>query len=318
MKISTLSKKDVLSLMDLTTEEILSIIEVATRLKQEAKNGKSNVLLKGMVLGLIFQKPSTRTRVSFETGMYQLGGSVISLNTNDIQLSRGESLEDTARSLSLYLNCLVTRLYQHEEAELIAKYASIPVINGLSNLFHPCQILADLMTIQERKGKLKGVNVSWIGDGNNVCNDLILGSAKAGMNLTIACPPGYRPSKEVLAIANLEGSRSGSKLVVTDEPPVAIANADVVVTDTFVSIGNDEEKLIRERVFLPKYQINQQLMNLARKDAIFMHCLPAKRGQEVTSDVLDGKASVVWDEAENRLHSQKALLLLLTGAKQGA
>jgi ornithine carbamoyltransferase len=318
MKISTLSKKDVLSLMDLTTEEILSIIELATRLKQETKNGKSNVLLKGIVLGLIFQKPSTRTRVSFETGMYQLGGSVISLNTNDIQLSRGESLEDTARSLSLYLNCLVTRLYQHEETELIAKYASIPVINGLSNLFHPCQILADLMTIQERKGKLKGLNVSWIGDGNNVCNDLILGSAKTGMNLTIACPPGYRPSKEVLAIANLEGSKSGSKLVVTDEPPVAIANADVVVTDTFISIGNDEERLIRERVFLPKYQINQQLMNLARKDAIFMHCLPAKRGQEVTSDVLDGKASVVWDEAENRLHSQKALLLLLTGAKRGA
>lgn len=165
MKTSTLSKKDVLSLIDLTIEEILSIIELATRLKQEAKNGESNLLLKGKVLGLIFQKPSTRTRVSFETGMYQLGGNVITLNTNDIQLSRGESLEDTARSLSLYLNCLVTRLYQHEETELIAKYASIPVINGLSNLFHPCQILADLMTIHERKGKLKGLNVSWIGDG---------------------------------------------------------------------------------------------------------------------------------------------------------
>ena len=302
--------------MDLTTEEILSIIELATRLKQDAKNGKSNSLLKGKVLGLIFQKPSTRTRVSFETGMYQLGGGVIALNTNDIQLSRGESLQDTARSLSLYLNCLVTRLYQHEETELIAKYASIPVINGLSDLFHPCQILADLMTIQERKGKLKGLNVSWIGDGNNVCNDLILGSAKAGMNLTIACPLGYRPSKEVLVIANSEGSESGSKLVITDEPTLAIANADVVVTDTFVSIGNDEQRLIREKVFLPKYQINQKLMKLAKNDAIFMHCLPAKRGQEVTSEVLDGKASVVWDEAENRLHSQKALLLLLTGAKK--
>jgi ornithine carbamoyltransferase len=244
--------------------------------------------------------------------MYQLGGSVVSLNTNDIQLSRGESLEDTARSLSLYVNYLVTRFYQHEETQLFAKYATIPVINGLSDLFHPCQILADMMTISERKGKLKGINVTWIGDGNNVCNDLILGSAKTGMNLSIACPDAYRPSEEVVKLADLIGSGTGAKLVISDDPLKVIADADVVVTDTFVSIGNDEEKLVRESVFLPKYQINQHLMNLARRDVIFMHCLPAKRGQEVTSEVLDGEASVVWDEAENRLHSQKALLLFLS------
>ncbi len=311
-----MSKKDVLSLINLNSQEILSLIELATRLKEQSKKGESNSQLRGKVLGLIFQKPSTRTRVSFETGMYQLGGGVVTLNTNDIQLSRGESLEDTARSLSLYLNCLVTRLYQHQETQLIAKFASIPVINGLSNLFHPCQILADMMTIKERKGKLRGLNVSWIGDGNNVCNDLILGSAKTGMNLTIACPHGYRPSKEVEALATLEGSKTGAKLVISDDPQVAISDADVVATDTFVSIGNDEERLVREKVFLPKYQINQQLMNLARKDAIFMHCLPAKRGQEVTSEVLDGRASVVWDEAENRLHSQKALLIWLIGTNE--
>jgi ornithine carbamoyltransferase len=212
----------------------------------------------------------------------------------------------------LYLNYLVTRLYQHEETQLIAKYATIPVINGLSSLFHPCQILADMMTISERKGKLKGVNVTWIGDGNNVCNDLILGSVKIGMSLTIGCPDAYRPSKEVVKLADLIGSGSGAKFVITNDPHKAIADADVVVTDTFISIGNDEEKVARERVFLPKYQINQQMMKLARKDAIFMHCLPAKRGQEVTSEVLDGEASVVWDEAENRLHSQKALLLFLS------
>ena len=310
-----MSKKDVLSIIDLDSEEILSIIELAMRLKEQAKKGESNSRLKGKVLGMIFQKPSTRTRVSFETGMYQLGGSVVTLNANDIQLSRGESLEDTARSLSLYLNCLVIRFYQHEQTQLIAKYASIPVINGLSNLFHPCQILADMMTIKERKGKLKGLNVTWIGDGNNVCNDLILGSARTGMNLTVACPDGYRPSKEVIAVATQEGSKTEASLAMNDDPPLAIANADVVVTDTFVSIGNDEEKSMREKIFLPKYQITEKLMKLARKDAIFMHCLPAKRGQEVTSEVLDGKASVVWDEAENRLHSQKALLIMLIGAK---
>jgi ornithine carbamoyltransferase len=312
MKILTLSKKDVLSLIDLTSGEIQSIIQLAAKLKVETKKGQSNSQLKGKVLGLIFQKPSTRTRVSFETGMYQLGGSVVSLNTNDIQLSRGESLEDTARSLSLYVNYLVTRFYQHEETQLFAKYATIPVINGLSDLFHPCQILADMMTISERKGKLKGINVTWIGDGNNVCNDLILGSAKTGMNLSIACPDAYRPSEEVVKLADLIGSGTGAKLVISDDPLKVIADADVVVTDTFVSIGNDEEKLVRESVFLPKYQINQHLMNLARRDVIFMHCLPAKRGQEVTSEVLDGEASVVWDEAENRLHSQKALLLFLS------
>jgi ornithine carbamoyltransferase len=313
-----LSKKNVLSLMDVNPEEIFSILKLASRLKKESRRRKSDSSLKGKVLGMIFQKPSTRTRVSFETGMYQLGGSVVYLGTNDIQLARGESMEDTARSLSLYLNCIVARLYCHADIQRLATYASVPVINGLSDTFHPCQILADLLTIQERKKKLEGLNITWIGDGNNVCNDLVLGCAKTGMNIAVACPPGYEPSHRVIMLGKREGQQTGSEISITDDPVAAARNADVVVTDTFISIGRDGEKITRNKAFLPRYQVNSELMKLAKKDAIFMHCLPATRGQEVTSDVIDGKASVVWEEAENRLHVQKALMCLLISTKNGA
>jgi ornithine carbamoyltransferase len=313
-----LSKKNVLSLMDIKPEEIFSILKLASRLKKESRRRKSDSLLKGKVLGMIFQKPSTRTRVSFETGMYQLGGSVVYLGTNDIQLARGESMEDTARSLSLYLNCIVARLYCHADIQRLATYASVPVINGLSDTFHPCQILADLLTIQERKKKLEGLNITWIGDGNNVCNDLVLGCAKTGMNVAVACPPGYEPSHQVVMLGKREGQKTGSEISITDDPVAAARNADVVVTDTFISIGRDGEKITRNKAFLPRYQVNSELMKLAKKDAIFMHCLPATRGQEVTSDVIDGNASVVWEEAENRLHVQKALMCLLISTKNGA
>jgi ornithine carbamoyltransferase len=313
-----LSKKDVLSLMDVNPEEIFSILKLASRLKKESRHRKSDSLLKGKVLGMIFQKPSTRTRVSFETGMYQLGGSVVYLSTNDIQLARGESIEDTARSLSLYLNCIVARLYCHADIQRLATYASVPVINGLSDTFHPCQILADLLTIQEQKKKLKGLNITWIGDGNNVCNDLVLGCAKTGMNIAVACPRGYEPSHQVVMLGKREGQKTGSEISIIDDPASAARNADVVMTDTFISIGRNGEKITRNKAFLPRYQVNSELMKLAKKDAIFMHCLPATRGQEVTSDVIDGKASVVWEEAENRLHVQKALLCLLISTKNGA
>jgi ornithine carbamoyltransferase len=304
--------------MDINPEEIFSILKLASRLKKESRRRKSDSLLKGKVLGMIFQKPSTRTRVSFETGMYQLGGSVVYLGTNDIQLARGESMEDTARSLSLYLNCIVARLYCHADIQRLATYASVPVINGLSDTFHPCQILADLLTIQERKKKLEGLNITWIGDGNNVCNDLVLGCAKTGMNIAVACPPGYEPSHQVVMLGKREGQKTGSEISITDDPVAAARNADVVVTDTFISIGRDGEKITRNKAFLPRYQVNSELMKLAKKDAIFMHCLPATRGQEVTSDVIDGNASVVWEEAENRLHVQKALMCLLISTKNGA
>lgn len=315
---TSLSKKDVLSIMDLAPNEILSILKLASRLKKESKLKMPDSILKGKVLGMIFEKPSTRTRVSFETGMHQLGGSVIYLSTNEIQLARGESIEDTARSLSLYLDCIVARVYSHADMERLARYASVPVINGLSDTFHPCQILADLLTIQEHKGKLKGLKITWVGDGNNVCNDLLLGCARTGIDVVAACPSGYEPPEHIVKLGKEEGRKTGSEINITQDPISATRNADVVVTDTFISIGQDGEKEIRARAFLPRYQVNSELMKLAKSDAIFMHCLPATRGQEVTSDVIDGKASVVWEEAENRLHVQKALMCLLLNTKISA
>jgi ornithine carbamoyltransferase len=260
---------------------------------------------------MVFQKPSTRTRVSFEIGMFQLGGHAIYLGINDMQLSKGETIEDTARTLSLYLDCLMARVYDHRDLEKLSKYSSIPIINGLSDLFHPCQILSDLLTIREYKKKFNGLKLAWIGDGFNVCNDLLLGCAKTGINITAACPSGYEPPEWIVNISKKEGTKTGSIIKVTNEPIDAVQEADIVATDTFVSLGKDNEKIIRETVFIPKYQVNSELIKHAKDDAIFMHCLPAKRGQEVTSDVIDGKLSVVWKEAENRLHVQKALLCLL-------
>ncbi|HSB84145.1 MAG TPA: ornithine carbamoyltransferase [Nitrosarchaeum sp.] len=303
MKLKT---KDLLTLAELTPKEFTQLIDYSIKLKKELKNG-NKPLLKNKTLTMIFQKPSTRTRVSFEVGMYQLGGHAINLSSNDMQLSRGESIEDTAKTLSRYTDCIMARVYDHSLLEKLSLFSSIPVINGLSDTFHPCQILADFMTIKEKKGKFKGLKIAWVGDGNNVCNSMIYGCALADVKLSIATPKGFEPDKIAL-----EESKKLIDIELTTEPLKATKNADVVVTDTYTSIHNNDPK--RTKKFLPKYQVNQTLMNNAKNNAIFMHCLPAKRDQEVTSSVIDGPQSVVWDEAENRLHTQKALLASLIRA----
>ena len=297
MKLKT---KDLLTLAELTSKEFAQLIDYSIILKKELKNG-NKPLLKNKTLTMIFQKPSTRTRVSFETGMYQLGGHAINLSSQDMQLSRGESIEDTAKTLSRYTDCIMARVYDHSVLEKLSKSSSVPVINGLSNSFHPCQILADFMTIKEKKGKFKGLKIAWIGDGNNVCNSMIYGCALSDVKLSIATPKGFEPDKTVV-----KESGKFIDIDLTTDPLKAINNADVVVTDTYTSIHNNDLKRIKK--FIPKYQVTQTLMSNAKNDAIFMHCLPAKRESEVTSSVIDGPQSVVWDEAENRLHTQKALL----------
>src|SRR5919205_1960144 len=268
---TSLSKKDVLSIADLSANEISLILSTASKLKREYKNGKFQQILHGKTLGMIFQKPSTRTRVSFEVGMYQLGGDAVYLSTKDIQLSRGETIEDTAKTLSLYLDCIMARVYDHKEVQTLAMYASVPVINGLSDSFHPCQILADLMTIQEYKKKLKGLQLAWLGDGDNVCNDLMLGCAKTGISMTAACPKGYEPPEEIVKLAKLEGNKTGADVRITEDSASAIKDADIISTDTFISIGKEDERATREATFLPKYQVNADIMKLAKKEAIFMH-----------------------------------------------
>lgn len=302
-----LKSKNLLTLSEISKKEFSQLIDYSIKLKKELKKGGNKPLLKNKTLTMIFQKPSTRTRVSFEIGMFQLGGNAINLSSNDMQLSRGESIEDTARTLSGYTDCIMARVYDHEMLEKLAEHSNVPVINGLSDSFHPCQILADFMTIKENKGKLKGLKIAWIGDGNNVCNSMIYGCALADVKMSVATPKGFEPSKDVVSEA-----RKSTEIEITTDPKEAIKNADVVVTDTFSSIHNRDPK--RTKKFLPKYQVNSELMKLAKKNAIFMHCLPAKRGSEVTSSVIDGPQSVVWDEAKNRLHSQKALLVFLINA----
>lgn len=297
MKLKT---KDLLTLAELSPKEFAQLIDYSILLKKELKKG-NKPLLKNKTLTMIFQKPSTRTRVSFEVGMYQLGGHAINLSSHDMQLSRGESIEDTAKTLSRYTDCIMARVYDHSVLEKLSEFSNIPVINGLSDSFHPCQILADFMTIKEKKGKFKGLKIAWIGDGNNVCNSMIYGCALTDVKLSIATPKEFEPNKIVV-----KESKKFIDIDLTTDPLKAIKNADVVVTDTYASIHNKDPKRIKK--FLPKYQINQTLMNNANNDAIFMHCLPAKRENEVTSSVIDGPQSVVWDEAENRLHTQKALL----------
>lgn len=311
---SSLSKKDVLSISDLSSKEINTVLMLASKLKREHKRGKARPLLQGKMLGMIFQKPSTRTRVSFEVGMFQLGGGAVYLGSNDMQLSRGETIEDTAKTLSLYLDCIMARVYNHNDVQRLAGYASVPVINGLSDSFHPCQVLADLMTIQEQKKRLRGLQLAWLGDGDNVCNDLMLGCAKTGINMTAACPKGYEPSEDIVALAQSEAKKTGVDVAITEDAVSAVKDADIIATDTFISIGKEDERSMRESIFLPKYQVNIDTIRLAKSDVIFMHCLPAKRGMEVTAEVIDGKWSVVWQEAENRLHTQKALLCLLMKA----
>lgn len=298
MKIKT---KDLLTLEELSPKEFSGLIDYSIKLKSELKKGTLKPLLKNKTLAMIFQKPSTRTRVSFETGMFQLGGHAINLSSNDMQLSRGETVEDTAKTLSGYVDCIMARVYEHDLIESLAAASEVPVINGLSNSFHPCQILADFMTIKENKKSFKNIKIAWIGDGNNVCNSMIYGCALTEIEIAISTPKGFEPDHKVVKNAS-----SKTSVTLQSDPVLAIQNADVVVTDTFSSIHNKDPK--RAQKFLPKYQVNSKLMKNAKKDAIFLHCLPAKRGQEVTADVIDGHQSVIWQEAENRLHTQKALL----------
>ncbi len=304
MKIKT---KDLLTLAELTPKEFLGLIDHSIKLKKELKKGGNKPLLKNKTLTMIFQKPSTRTRVSFETGMYQLGGHAINLSSNDTQLSRGESVEDTAKTLSRYTDCIMARVYDHTLLDKLSEHATIPIINGLSDSFHPCQILADFMTIKEQKKTLKGLKIAWIGDGNNVCNSMIYGAALSGTRMSIATPKEFQPDKSVVKV-----SQNLTDIELTTDPLQAAKNADVIVTDTYSSIHNIDPK--RMKKFLPKYQVNDKIMDVADKNAIFLHCLPAKREQEVTSSVIDGSQSLVWDEAENRLHTQKALLCALLHA----
>ena len=298
MKLET---KDLLTVDELSSKEFLELVDFSIKLKEENKTVKGKQLLENRTLAMLFEKPSTRTRVSFETGMKQLGGHTIILSLNEMQHSRGESVEDTAKTLSGYVDGIVARVYEHSFIEDLAKHATVSVINGLSNSYHPCQTLADFMTIKEHKKKFKDLKISWIGDGNNVCNSLIFGCSKTQTDIVIATPKGFEPNPEVVKKAS-----ENTTIDLTTDPESAVKDADIVMTDTFTSIHTSDPK--RTEKFLPSFQVNESLMEKAKNDAIFMHCLPAKRDQEVTSAVIDGSQSVVWDQAENRLHSQKALL----------
>ncbi len=308
-----LKGKDLLSIHDLSEEDVQEILETAAKLKAEQKAGIPHPLLKGKTLAMIFEKSSTRTRVSFETGIFQLGGQGIFLSTRDIQLGRGEPVKDTARVLARYVDGIMIRTYAQSEVEEFAQYADVPVINALTDLLHPCQVLTDLLTMQEYKGKnLKGLHFAYIGDGNNMANSYLYGCAKAGIHCTIACPKGYEPNKDVLAKALEDAKATGAVLKVVEDPAEAAKNADVLATDTWTSMGEEAEKEVREKVFRG-YQINRELLALADKEAIVLHCLPAYRGKEITEEVLEGYAHVIFDEAENRLHTQKAVMALTMG-----
>ncbi len=304
--------KHLLSIHDLTLEEVESILKLSEKLKKQLKEGVQHHLLKGKTLGMIFSKSSTRTRVSFEAGMYQLGGYPLFLSANDIQLGRGESIYDTAQVLSRYIDCIMIRTFKQSDVEELAKYGNIPIINGLTDLVHPCQILADLFTVYEHKGTLKGLKLAYLGDGNNIAHSLLHGCAKVGMDISVASPEGYQCDPEMVSQALEDAKKSGSKVVMTKDPVEAIKDADVVYTDTWISMGQEDEKEKRIKVFIP-YQIDNDMFLKAKEDAIFLHCLPAYRGYEVIESVIDGPQSVIFDEAENRLHVQKAIMTLLMG-----
>lgn len=302
--------RDLLSLRELSPQELTAILDLAGELKEKQKQKIEHATLPGKTLGLIFQKSSTRTRVSFEVAMHQLGGQALFLNAGDMQLGRGESIADTARVLSRYLDGIMIRTYDQADVEELAAYANIPVINGLTDLLHPCQILADLLTIKERKGRLAGLKLAYTGDGNNICHSLLFGCAKVGLDISVACPTGYGPDEDIVRLATQDALLSGSKLEIGVDPLVAVSGADVVVTDVWASMGQEVEQAKRAAVF-PAYQVNEELVAHAAADYIFLHCLPAHRGEEVSAEIIDGPHSVVWDEAENRLHAQKAVLALL-------
>ncbi len=304
--------RDLLTLQDFTSEELFTMIKLAEKMKLDYYSGKKvTPLLNGKTLGMIFQKPSTRTRISFEVAMTQLGGHAIYLNWNDLQLGRGETIADTAKVLSRYVDGIMARVFSHRDLEILAEAASIPVINGLSDLYHPCQIISDMLTIYEKKGRLKGVNLTFIGDGgNNICHSLLIGCSKLGLNIKVACPEKYKPKEEILKLANLNAGKSGSTVKITHSPEEGVKDADIIYTDVWVSMGQEEEAKTRMKIF-PPYQVNSKLLEKAPEDVLIMHCLPAHRGYEITDEVIDSEKSIVWDQAENRLHVQKAVLALL-------
>ena len=303
--------KHLLKMLDLSKEEILDILNLADQLKYENKNGIEHHILKGKPLGMIFQKSSTRTRVSFETGMYQLGGQALFLSNRDLQIGRGEPVQDTARVLSRYLDGIMIRTFEQKEVEDLAKYGSIPVINGLTDFCHPCQVLADLMTIREFKGRFEGLKMCYIGDGNNMANSLIVGGLKVGMEVSIACPKDYQPAAEVLEFAK----GYGDKFSMTDVPLEAAKDADVLFTDVWTSMGEEAETEKRKIAF-KGYQINDDIMAVAKADAMVQHCLPAHREEEITEKVFEAHANEIFEEAENRLHAQKAVMVKVMGPQE--
>ena len=306
----SLKGKDFLSVHHLTVDEIYQIFDFARILKAKQKAGEPHQLLKGKTLGMIFQKSSTRTRVSFEVGMWQLGGSALFLSSNDMQIGRGEPVKDTARVLSRYVDGIMIRTFSHLEVEELAEYATVPVINALTDLLHPCQAMADIFTALEHKGELKGRKLCYIGDGNNMVNSLLHICAKVGMDISVATPANYAPDATIVEQAAVDAKLSGSKITILDDPFAAAKDADVLYTDVWASMGKEGEQAIRKQAFAG-FQINSALLQAAKKDTIVMHCLPAHRGEEITDDVIEGPNSVVFDEAENRLHVQKAIMALL-------
>ena len=304
--------RDFLSIQEWSTEELEQVLDLAADLKEKQQRREAHPILRGKTLGMIFQKSSTRTRVSFEVGMWQLGGQALFLSANDLQIGRGEPVKDTARVLSRYLDGIMIRTFSHAEVEELAAYADIPVINGLTDRLHPCQAMADLLTIREHKGSLKGLKMAYIGDGNNMVHSLMHGCAKFGMDISVATPTAYEPNAGIVAAAKQVAQNTGSRIELTQDVLEAAAGADVLYTDVWASMGMESEQVARQAVF-KNYQINQQVLAAADKKAIVLHCLPAHRGEEITEDVLEGPQSVVFDEAENRLHVQKAVMALVMG-----
>lgn len=302
--------KSLASLYDLTREEMEQIFKTSELLKLQSLRGQEHPLLRGKTLGMIFEKPSTRTRVSFEVGMWQLGGYALYLSSTDLQLGRGETIGDTAQVLSRYVQGIMARVFAHQTILDLVKYSRVPVINGLSDFSHPCQGLADLFTVYEKKGKLEGLNLAYVGDGNNVAHSLLYGCSKMGMNITLGCPKGYEPNAKVIAQAKEEAKRTGCEVKVTLDPREAVKGADVIYTDVWASMGKEKEREERIKILKP-YQVNPQLVKGAKVDYIFMHCLPAHRGEEVVDEVADSKNSVIFDQAENRMHTQKAVMALV-------
>jgi len=300
------AKRDLVSILDVK-DDLVGLLELAASIKNRTKAGEPYEPLRGKSLAMIFEKASTRTRVSFEVGMTQLGGHALFLSPNDLQLGRGETIADTARVLSRYVDGIMYRAFKREHVVELARNASVPVINGLDDKEHPCQVIADLFTILEHEGSFKELKLAYVGDGNNVCNSLLLGAAIVGIDMTAACPSGYEPDAEILATARHIAKDSGSKIHVVDDPVAAVQRADVVYTDVWVSMGQEKEREQREKVFRP-YQVNSTLLDHAKTNAVVMHCLPAHRGLEITDEVMDGPQSIAFDQAENRLHAQKAIL----------